>query len=95
MEEARTKEAVREDKHNRKRSPIHNKHNHRHNKEDGTKEDAQTTTVRKIGDTEDITNRAIQDRMNMERGTLQKVSPKKNGKWWNAKTTRGRSRRTE
>ena len=80
LEEARKKEEAKEDKHNRKRSPIQNKHNHRHNKEDGTKEDAQTTIVKKIGDTEDTTNRTIQDRMNMERGTLHKMSPRKNGR---------------
>ena len=79
-EEARKKEVAKEDNHNLKRSPVQNKHNHRHNKEDGTKEDAQTTIVKKIGDTEDTTNRIIQDRMNMERRTLQKMSPRKNGR---------------
>ena len=51
-----------EDKHNRKRSPMRN---------GGRKSlDAQTTTVKKIGDMEDTTNRTSQDRMNIERGTL-------------------------
>ena len=94
-EEARKKEVAKEDKHNLKRSPVQNKYNHRHNKEHGIKEDAQTTIVRKIGGTEVIMNHLTQDRMNMERATLQKMSPKKNGKWWNAKTTRKRSRKTE
>ena len=93
-EEARRKEVAKEDKHNLKRSPVQNKYNHRHNKEYGIKEDAQTTIVRKIGGTEVTTNRTTQDRMNMERGTLQKMSPKKNGRYWNAKTTKRKSKKT-
>ena len=66
-EEARKKEVAKEDKRNRKRSPIRNMRNRKHNKEDGTKEDAQTTIVRKIGGTEVTMNSTTQDRMNMER----------------------------
>ena len=92
-EEARKKEVAKEGRHNLKRSPVQNKHNH--NRQHGMKEHAQVIIARKIGGTEVTMNRTTQDRMNMERGTLQKMSPKKNGKWWNAKTTRGRSRKTE
>ena len=93
-EEARRKEVAKEDKHNRKRSPIRNKRNRKHNKEDGTKEDAQTTIVRKTGDTEDTMNNTILDRMNMERGISQKMSPRKNGKLLNVRTTKRKGKMT-
>ena len=63
-EEVIAREAVKEDKHNRKRSPTRNK----------------PTVVRKTGDTEDTMNNTILDRMNMERGISQKMSPRKNGR---------------
>ena len=54
--------------------------NRNHNKGTGAKEDAQTTIVKKTGDTEDTLNNTILDRMNMERGISQKMSPKKDGR---------------
>ena len=78
MEEARTKEEVKEHKHNRKRSPMWTNHNPRNSKEDATKMDARTTPVKGTGDTEDIT---IRGHMSMERGISRKMSPNRNGKW--------------
>ena len=87
-EEARKKEVAKEDKRNRKRSPIRNMRNRKHNEGNGTKEDAQTTIVKKTGDTEDTMNNTILDHTNMERGISQKMSPRKNGKLLNARTTK-------
>ena len=91
MEEAKTKEEAKEDRRNRKRSPIQNKRKHKNNKRDGTNMDAQTTIAKKTGDTEDTTTL---DHTSMERGTSQKMSPKKNGKLLNARTTKRKDEMT-
>ena len=91
MEEVETKEEVKEDRHNLKRSPTQKMRTHRSNKQHGINMGVQTTIVKKAGDTEDT---IILDHMNLERGISQKTSPKKNGKWWRARRTKRRNRRT-
>ena len=90
MEEVKTKEEVKEDRHNLKRSPTQKIGAHRSNKHHGINMGAQTTIAKKTGDTKDI---IILDHMNLEHGTSHKTSPKRNGKWSRTKKERTRKRK--
>ena len=90
LEEVKTKEEVKEDRHSLKSSPTQKIRAHRSNKHHGINMDAQTTIAQKAGDTKDI---IILDHMNLGRGISQKTSPKRNGKWLKTKKERTRKRK--